>query len=59
MVSSSEAKDGGIFYNAQQALPIRVALEALGDKQPPIPIKTDNSTVHGFIYNNINMNKSK
>ena len=59
VASSAEAEIGGIFHNAQQALPIRVALEALGHPQPPIPIKTDNSTAHGFIYNNINMRCSK
>ena len=59
VASSAEAEVGGIFHNAQQTLPIRIALEALDHPQPPTPIKTDNSTAHGFIYKNINMKKSK
>ena len=59
VASSAEAEIGGIFHNAQQALPIRIALDALGHPQPPTPIKTDNSTAHGFIYKNINMKRSK
>ena len=34
-------------------------LEALGHPQPPTPIKTDNSTAQGFVYDNINQKKSK
>lgn len=34
-------------------------LIALGHPQPPTPIKTDNSTAHGFVYDNINLKKSK
>ena len=59
VVSSAEAEVGGIFHNAQHTLPIRVALEALGRPQPATPIKTDNSTAHGFIYKIINMKRSK
>ncbi len=57
--SSAEAEIGGIYHNAQHALPIQVALEALGHPQSPTRIKSDNSTAHGFIYSNINMKRSK
>lgn len=59
MASVAEEEVGGIFHNAQQGIPIRHALTALGHPQPPTPIKTDNSTAHGFIYKNINTKKSK
>ena len=44
---------------AQTAIPIRVALEALGHPQSATPIKTDNSTATGFIHDNINMKRTK
>ena len=59
VASAAEAEVGGIFHNAQMSIPIRVMLEGLGHPQPPTPIKTDNSTAHGFIYDNINLKKSK
>ena len=57
--SAAEAKTAGVFTNAQIALPIRHTLEALGHPQPPTPIKTDNSTVIGFVNNNIQQKRSK
>ena len=59
VASAAEAEVGGIFHNAQIALPIRYMLEQLGHKQDPTPIKTDNSTAHNFVYDNINLKKSK
>ena len=59
VASAAEAETGGIFHNVQITLPIRVLLEALNHPQPPTPIKTDNSTAHGFVYDNINQKKSK
>jgi len=45
--------------NAQQALPIRRALISLDYPQPPTPLKTDNSTTHGFMHNNMQQKRSK
>jgi hypothetical protein len=59
VASAAEAETGGIFHNAQMALPIRVILEAMEHPQPATPIKTDNATATGFVYNNINQKKSK
>jgi len=59
VASAAEAEIGGLFHNAQISIPIRVLLTALGHPQPPTPIKTDNATAHGFIYDNINLKKSK
>ena len=44
VASAAEAEVGGLFHNAQQAIPLRIALEALGHPQPKTQIKTDNST---------------
>ena len=41
------------------AIKIRVILEAMNHPQPPTPIKTDNYTSTGFIYNKSNRNKPK
>ena len=59
VASAAEAETGGIFHNAQMAIPIRTILEAIDHPQPPTPITTDNSTATGFVYNNINQKKSK
>ena len=59
VASAAEAETAGVFHNAQMAVPIRHFLQALGHQQPPTPIKTDNSTTHGFIHNNIHQKKSK
>ena len=49
----AEAEVAGIFHNVGVALPIRHMLEALNHPQQPTPLKTDNSTATGFVYNNI------
>ena len=59
VASAAEAETAGLFYNAQRAIPIRRILEALNHVQPPTPIKTDNSTAHGFTYDNITQKRSK
>ena len=59
VASAAEAEVAGIFLNAQQILPIRRILHALGHVQPPTPVKTDNSTANGFIHNNIHQKRSK
>ena len=57
--SAAEAEVAGIFHNAGMAIPLRRFLEALNHAQPPTPIKTDNSTATGFIYDNIHQWCSK
>ena len=57
--SAAEAETGGVYFNAQRAIPIRIALEEMGHPQPPTPIKTDNATALGYIYNNIKQKRSK
>ena len=60
VASAAEAETGGLFYNSQDnTIIIRHSLEALGHPQPKTPIKTDNSTTIGFIYDYIRQRKSK
>jgi hypothetical protein len=59
LTSAAEAETGGVFHNGQTAIVIQRALEALGHKQPPTPLKTDNSTAHSFVHTNIRQRRSK
>jgi hypothetical protein len=59
VTSAAEAEVAGVFHNTQMAIPIRRMLEKLNHIQPPTPIKTDNSTATGFIYDNIHQKRSK
>ena len=49
MASASEAKIGGLFMNAQQAIPVCNYLINMGFPQPPTPLTTDNNTARGII----------
>ena len=51
MSSAAEAELGALYIIAREAAYARVILEALGHKQPPTPIQTDNSTAAGIINN--------
>jgi hypothetical protein len=59
--SASEAETGGLFLNAQEAVPIITALEEMGHKQPPTgtPLKTDNLTAHDILRVKVRMKHSK
>ena len=56
--SSSECETGGVFFNCQEAIPIRISLEALNHPQPATPVKTDNSVAFSFSHANIRQRKS-
>ena len=56
---AAEAEVRGVFYNAQVAIPIRTLLHALNHLQLSTPIKTDNSTAFGFIFDNLHQKRSK
>ena len=43
--SAAEAELGALYINAKEAIYAAKILEALGHKQPQIPMITDNSTV--------------
>ena len=42
--SAAEAEPTGLFINAQNEIPLRRLLQAIGHSQPPTYIKTDNAT---------------
>ena len=48
MSSATEAELAGLFQNAKDSAPLRVALEEMGRKQPATPIQTDNSCATGI-----------
>ena len=57
--SAADIETNGIFQNAQTCVPIRFILIQLKHPQPPTPLKTDNTTSHGYTHNNILKKKSK
>ena len=57
--SAAESETHALFRNGQNAIPLRVVLQALGHPQPPTPIETDNKTAEGFTKQNIKLKKSK
>lgn len=59
--SAAEAETGGLFLNAQAAIPIITALEEMGHKQPSTgtPLETDNSTAHDILKAQVRMKRSK
>jgi hypothetical protein len=59
MASAAKAEFGGLFYNGQEACPIRQALLDMGHPQPATPTKTDSSTACGIANNTIKQSKSK
>ena len=59
MSSAAEADIGATFLNAKDALPIRTTLQELGHRQPPTPMKVDNTTAVGFANNTIKQKRSK
>ena len=59
VASAAEAETGGLFHNGQTIIHIRRLLEALGHRQPPTPLKTDNSTSNAFINKSLRQKKSK
>ena len=59
--SASEAETGGLFLNAQEAVPIITALQELGHPQPSTgtPLETDNATAHAILRAQVRMKRSK
>ena len=47
--------------SAKEGVPIRTTLQELGHKQPKTgtPLKTDNSTAHAIVHNNVLQKKSR
>jgi hypothetical protein len=59
MSSAAQAGVGSIFINDNEAAPLCVMLEEMGNPQPGTPIQTDNSTAYGILNNKVNQKRSK
>ena len=59
LASASESEYSALFENAQMGAIIRPTLEELGHKQPPTPIRTDNTTAAGIVNDTIKPNRSR
>ena len=57
--SAAECDIASAHMNAQEAVPMRNALEELGHHQPPAPVQVDNTTAVGFIKKQIKQRRSK
>ena len=55
----SESEYSAFFENAQIGAILRPTLEKLGHKQPPTPIRTDNTTAAGIVNDTIKQNRSR
>ncbi len=59
MSSASETKLAALYYGCKQAIPICIALEEKGHKQPtPTPVTTDNITAQGLTTGTMTTNAS-
>jgi hypothetical protein len=58
MSSAAKAELGALYINAWEAIPMQLLLKEMGNKQPPTPIQTDNSTAHGVVTNNIQLQRT-
>ena len=59
MASAAEAEICASFLAAQEGIPIKTCLEELGHRQPPTPIRVDNTTAVGFLNKTIKQKRSK
>ena len=57
--SAAEAELGSLFLNAQETVKLHIALQELGQKQPPTPIHTDNTTATGITQKTIKQQQSR
>ena len=59
MSSAQEAETGAGFFNAQQIVPLRIALEELGHPQGPTPIQFDNKVATSILNDEVSQKRSK
>ena len=59
LASTTEAKVGALFYNAQDGTMLRTTLEELGHPQPATPIQTDNAVADGTVNNRVKQQQLK
>ena len=56
---AAESETTGTFCNAKEGFAVLPSLIGLCHKQPPTPLKTDNSTTDGFVNSSVKPKKSK
>ena len=59
MGSATKAEIGGLYLNAQDAIPIYQCLIDMGHPQPPTPLCTDNSASNGLVTVKFQRRRSK
>ena len=59
MASAAEVEIGGLFMNAQEAVPERTTLIDPGHPHPPNPLKTENNTADGILNGTVKQKRSK
>ena len=59
MSSAIEAKLADLYIMAREAVYIRIVLEEMGHKQPPIPLQTDNSMAEEVLNGKIQPNRTE
>jgi hypothetical protein len=59
MSSAAEAEVGAVFIYAKEGAVIRTTLEELGQKQPPTPMETNNTTATGYNNGTIKQKRTK
>ena len=59
MALVAEAEVRALFLNAQNLLLLRRTCKELGKKQPPTPMRADNSTASGILNKTLKQNRSK
>ena len=57
--SAAEAELGALYIKCCKAIPARHLLEAMGHRQAPTPMQTDNSTALGVVTNKIQLKRTK
>jgi hypothetical protein len=59
VASAAPSEVGACFHNSQSGAPLRVTLTELGHNQPPMPLRTDNSTALGIFNETIKHKRSE
>ncbi len=59
MSSATEVELAGLYIMAREAVCIRIILEELDHKQPPMPLQTDNSMADAVINGKIQPKQTK
>jgi hypothetical protein len=59
MTSATEAELAALYIMSREAVYIQIVLEDIGHKQPPTPLKTDNSMAEAVINGKITPKRMK